>query len=31
MDPDVVRLDDPLLIERRGGRPAAWSPDPEEP
>ncbi|MEU9304475.1 hypothetical protein [Streptomyces sp. NPDC048269] len=30
LDPDVVRLDDPLLIESRGGGPAVWSPDPGE-
>ncbi|MEV6735180.1 MULTISPECIES: hypothetical protein [unclassified Streptomyces] len=27
LDPDDVRLDDPLLIEWRGGGPAVWSPD----
>ncbi|UUU44393.1 hypothetical protein OHA89_00935 [Streptomyces sp. NBC_01546] len=27
LDPDVVRLDDPLLIEWRGGGPAVWTPD----
>ncbi|MEU8943600.1 MULTISPECIES: hypothetical protein [Streptomyces] len=27
LDPDSVRLDDPLLIEWRGGGPAVWSPD----
>ncbi|MEU4358683.1 hypothetical protein [Streptomyces virginiae] len=27
LDRDVVRLDDPLLIEWRGGGPAVWSPD----
>ncbi len=30
LDPDVVRLDDPVLIEWRGGGPAVWSPDPDE-
>ncbi|MFE2547406.1 hypothetical protein ACFXGI_02415 [Streptomyces sp. NPDC059355] len=25
-DPDGIRLDDPLLIEWRGGGPAVWSP-----
>ncbi|MBT1186061.1 hypothetical protein HET69_19145 [Streptomyces sp. CJ_13] len=29
LDPDNVRLDDPLLIEWRGGGPAVWSPDTE--
>ncbi|MGP3683147.1 hypothetical protein ACTVZO_00155 [Streptomyces sp. IBSNAI002] len=28
LDPDVVRLDDPLLIEWRGGGPAVWSQEP---
>ncbi|MFF4427433.1 phosphatase PAP2 family protein [Streptomyces sp. NPDC001549] len=27
-DPDGVHVDDPLLIEWRGGGPAAWIPDP---
>ncbi|MFC9816341.1 hypothetical protein ACFVJM_30260 [Streptomyces virginiae] len=27
LDPDDVRLDDTLLIEWRGGRPAVWTPD----
>ncbi|MEU4730441.1 hypothetical protein [Streptomyces sp. NPDC023588] len=27
LDPGTVRLDDPLLIEWRGGGPAAWSPE----
>ncbi|KOU19121.1 hypothetical protein ADK52_29175 [Streptomyces sp. WM6372] len=27
LDPDAVRLDDPLLLEWRGGGPAVWSPD----
>ncbi|MFF4457697.1 hypothetical protein [Streptomyces goshikiensis] len=27
LDPDSIRLDDPLLIEWRGGGPAVWSPD----
>ncbi|MFK0238617.1 hypothetical protein [Streptomyces vinaceus] len=27
LGPDDVRLDDPLLIEWRGGGPAVWSPD----
>ncbi|MEU4729669.1 hypothetical protein [Streptomyces sp. NPDC023588] len=26
LDPDTVRLDDPLLIEWRGGGPADWTP-----
>ncbi|MCJ1680023.1 hypothetical protein MTF65_22285 [Streptomyces sp. APSN-46.1] len=30
LDPENVRLDDPLLIEWRGGGPAVWSPDPSE-
>ncbi|MGW8779771.1 hypothetical protein ACWGNM_17155 [Streptomyces sp. NPDC055796] len=30
LDPDDVRLDDPLLIEWRGGGPDVWSPDPGE-
>ncbi|MFD3940002.1 hypothetical protein ACFWSF_33450 [Streptomyces sp. NPDC058611] len=30
LDPDIVRLDDPLLIEWRGGGPAVWSPGPGE-
>ncbi|GLV87995.1 hypothetical protein Slala03_76840 [Streptomyces lavendulae subsp. lavendulae] len=27
LDPDDVNLDDPLLIEWRGGGPAVWTPD----
>ncbi|MEV4191248.1 hypothetical protein [Streptomyces toxytricini] len=27
LDPDTIRLDDPLLIEWRGGGPTVWSPD----
>ncbi len=30
LDPDTVRLDDPLSIEWRGGGPAVWSADSEE-
>ncbi|MFE2246063.1 hypothetical protein [Streptomyces lavendulae] len=26
LNPDTVRLDDPLLIEWRGGGPAVWTP-----
>ncbi|MFJ5548745.1 hypothetical protein [Streptomyces sp. NPDC093225] len=29
LDPDVVHLDDPLLIEWRGGGPAVWGSDPD--
>jgi hypothetical protein len=28
LDPDAVRLDDPELIERRGGGPDVWPPRP---
>ncbi|WP_405497346.1 hypothetical protein [Streptomyces sp. NBC_00096] len=28
LDPDTVRLDDPLLIEWRGGGPDVWPGDP---
>ncbi|MFJ6935710.1 hypothetical protein [Streptomyces sp. NPDC101132] len=31
LDPDDILLDDPLLIEWRGGGPAVWTPDDEPP